>query len=490
VPTTLLPIKPESFVCPPLTIDAGDFVVALAEANLRHWSGLHLARIEGGNDSRQPTLVTKLAPLPSSPGVVVRGTLPLQSPWRVLMLGARAGDLVASNILTSLADPNEIGDTSWVKPGKVAWDWWSGPSVGPAIPNAPFKVGMNTDTYRYMIDFAAEFGLDSILIDAGWYGDHRDGEADITKPIPELDLPGLAAYGKTKNVRVQVWLNWETVRNQMELAFPLYQKWGLAGVKIDYMDRKDQEIVNFYQRTLATAARYHLLVDFHGAYAPSGEERTYPHFLTREGIMGLEYLKWSDRTTARHDVTIPFTRMLLGPMDYTPGGFRNVTAAEFAPRMELPSVMTTRAHQLALFVVFDSPLQMLADSPVAYRGEPGAEFLTAVPTTWDETRVLDGKIGEFVVIARRHGSDWYLGAITDAPRKLAVPLSFLGQGSFDATVYADTPESSKAPTKIAITPKKVAAAGPAGTLTLDLAAAGGAAIQIRPATAAAVAPRK
>jgi alpha-glucosidase len=490
VPTTLLAIKPESIVGPPLTIETPDFTVALAEANLRRWSGLHLARIEGGNDSRHPTLTTKLAPVPGQPNVVVRGNLPMQSPWRVLMLGATPGDLIASTIITSLADPNEIGDTSWIKPGKVAWDWWSGPSVGPAIPNAPFKVGMNTDTYKYMIDFAAEFGLEYVLIDAGWYGDHRDGEADITKPIPELDLRGLCEYGKAKNVRVQVWLNWEAVRNQMEIAFPLYEKWGLAGVKIDYMDRKDQEIVGFYQRTLATAARYHLLVDFHGAYAPSGEERTYPHFLTREGIMGLEYLKWSDRTSARHDVTIPFTRMLVGPVDYTPGGFRNVTRAEFQPRMELPFVMTTRAHQLALFVVFDSPLQMLADSPVAYRGEPGAEFLKAVPATWDEVRVLDGKIGEYIVIARRHGSDWYLGAITDAPRKLTVPLSFLGQGSFDATVYADSPESTQAPTKIAIAQKKVAAVGPTSTLALDLAPAGGAAIQIRPAAPAAPAVKK
>ncbi len=481
VPVPLLAIKPESIVGPPLTIEGDGFVASLAEANLRRWSGLHFARAEGGNDSRYPTLVTKLAPLPSQPDVVVRGTTPLVSPWRVLMLGAKPGDLVSSNIITSLADPNEIGDTSWIKPGKVAWDWWN----GPAIPNAAFKVGMNTETFRYFIDFAAEFGLEYVLIDAGWYGDHRDGEADITKPIPGLDLPGLAAYAKTKNVRLQVWLNWETVREQMDVAFPLYEKWGLGGVKIDYMDRKDQEIVGFYQRTLRTAARYHLTVDFHGAYAPSGEERTYPHFLTREGIMGLEYVKWSDRVTPRHDVTIPFTRMLLGPMDFTPGGFRNVTRADFAPRNDLPVVMTTRAHQLAMYVVYDSPLQMLSDSPAAYRGEPGAEFLKAVPASWDETRVLDGKIGEYVVIARRRGSDWFVGAMTDGPRKLSLPLSFLGSGAFDATVYADVPESAQQPTKLGITPKKVAATGPAATLTLDLVSGGGAAIQLRPAAAPA-----
>ncbi len=392
VPMPLLGIRPESIVGPPLTIEADGFVVALAEANLRRWSGLHFARVEGGNDSRQPTLFTRLAPLPSRPDVVVRGNLPLVSPWRVLMLGTKPGDLVESTILTSLADPNEIGDTSWIEPGKVAWDWWSGPDPGPSIPGAPFEVGMNTESFRYFVDFAAEFGLEYVLVDAGWYGDHRDGDADITRPIPGMDVPGLVAYGREKGVGILLWLNWECVRDQMESAFALYQKWGVKGVKVDYMDRKDQEIVAFYHRTLQAAARHRLTVDFHGAYAGSGEERTFPNLLTREGVLGLEYLKWSDRVTARHDVTLPFTRMLLGPMDYTPGGFRSVTPAEFAPRKELPVVMTTRAHQLAMYVVYESPLQMLADTPSAYRGEPGADFLKAVPATWDETRVLDGKI--------------------------------------------------------------------------------------------------
>jgi alpha-glucosidase len=474
----LLGIRPESIVGPPLTIEAGDgLFVALAEANLRKWSGLHFARVEGGNDSRHPTLVTKLAPLPSRPDVVVRGSLPLVSPWRVLMLGAKPGDLVESTILTNLADPNEIGDTSWIKPGKVAWDWWN----GPAIPNAPFRVGMNDETFRYFVDFAAEFGLEYVLIDAGWYGDHRDGGADITKCIPGLDVAGLAAYAKPKNVRLIVWINWETARDQMDVAFPLYEKWGLAGVKVDYMDRKDQEIVAFYQRAARTAARYHLAIDFHGAYASSGEERTFPNWLTREGVMGLEYVKWSDRVTPRHDVTIPFTRMLVGPMDYTPGGFRNVTVDAFAPRNELPVVMTTRAHQLAMYVVYDSPLQMLSESPAAYRGEPGSEFLKVVPATWDETKVLDGKIGEYVVIARRHGTDWFLGAMTDGARKLTVPLGFLGPGAFEATVYADVPESATTPTKVGITPVKLGSKKGPATLALDLVSGGGAAVHIRPA---------
>jgi alpha-glucosidase len=477
VPMPLLGIKPESIVGPPLTIEAGDgLVVALAEANLRRWSGLHFARVEGGNDSRHPTLVTKLAPLPSHPGIVVRGAPPMASPWRVLMLGAKPGDLVESTILTSLADPNEIGDTSWIKPGKVAWDWWNGPSV----PNVPWKAGMNDETFRYFIDFAAEFGLEYVLIDAGWYGDHRDGEADITKSIPEMDIPGLVAYAKAKNVRLMVWLNWEAVREQMDVAFPLYEKWGLAGVKVDYMDRKDQQIVAFYQRAARTAAKYHLVIDFHGAYASSGEERTFPNWLTREGVMGLEYLKWSDRATPRHNVTLPFTRMLVGPMDYTPGGFRNVTQDAFVPRNELPFAMGTRAHQLAMYVVYDSPLQMLADTPSAYRGgEPGAEFLEVVPATWDETRVLDGKIGEYVVIARRHGSDWFVGAMTDSARKVAIPLGFLGGKSFDATIWADTRDTATDPTRLSVLPARLGGKG-TRPLELSLAAGGGAVLHLRP----------
>jgi alpha-glucosidase len=479
VPMPLLGIKPESIVGPPLTIETGDgLVVSLAEANLRKWSGLHFARVEGGNDSRHPTLITKLAPLPSNPGIVVRGAPPMQSPWRVLMLGAKPGDLVESTILTNLADPNEIGDTSWIKPGKVAWDWWN----GPVVPNVPWKAGMNDETFRYFIDFASEFGLEYVLIDAGWYGDHRDGEADITRSIPGMDIPALVEYGKGKNVRLMVWLNWETVRDHMDVAFPLYEKWGLAGVKVDYMDRKDQEIVAFYQRAARTAARYHLVIDFHGAYAGSGEERTFPNWLTREGVMGLEYLKWSDRTTPRHNVTIPFTRMLLGPMDYTPGGFRNVSKEAFVPRNELPLAMGTRAHQLAMYVVYDSPLQMLSDTPPAYRGQPGSEFLKVVPPTWDETKVLDGKIGEYVVIARRHGDDWFVGAMTDLPRKVAIPLGFLGGATFDVTIWADTRDTATDPTRISVLPARLGGKG-SKPLELSLADGGGAVLHLRPVAA-------
>jgi alpha-glucosidase len=325
-----------------------------------------------------------------------------------------------------------------------------------------------------------------VLIDAGWYQApgadfiRPAAEVDITRPAPQMDIPGLVAYGKEKGVGILLWLHWTTLAEQRDAAFALYEKWGVKGVKIDFMDRKDQEMVSFYQRTLRAAAAHHLTVDFHGAYTGSGEERTWPNFLTREGVMGLEYLKWSDRTTPRHNVTIPFTRMLSGPMDYTPGGFRNVTKEAFAPRNVAPVSMGTRAHQLAMYVVFDSPLQMLADYPEAYRGQPGAEFLKVVPASWDETRVLDGKIGEYVVIARRRGSQWFVGAMTDAARTLPVPLAFLGTGAFEGTVYADVEESAQEPTRIGIAPATVSGPAAKRTLTLVLVSGGGAAIHLKP----------
>jgi alpha-glucosidase len=474
VPAPLSSIKPESIVGPPLTVElGGGLTVALAEARLVDYSGLHFARLEGGDQSRRPVLVTKLAPLPSRPDICVRGATPLASPWRVLMIGETPGALIESTLLYALSEPSRIADTSWIQPGKVAWDWWN----GPAVPNAGFEVGMNDATFRHFIDFAAEMGLEYVLIDAGWYGSHRDPSADITRSIPGIDIPGLVTYGRERKVGILLWLNWENLTNQMDLAFPTYQQWGVKGVKVDYMDRKDQEIVGFYHRVLRNAARHRLAVDFHGAYAGTGEERTWPNLLTREGVMGLEYVKWSDRVTPRHDVTLPFTRMLLGGMDFTPGGFRNVTFEEFAPRFLAPVVMGTRAHQLAMYVVYESPLQMLVDYPDAYRGQPGTDFLKVVPATWDETRVLAGEIGAYVVIARRRGSDWFIGAMTDDPRALEVPLGKLGPGPFEATLYTDAVQSGETPTALEVSHRALAAGQ---RLALTLARGGGAAAHLKP----------
>jgi alpha-glucosidase len=325
-------------------------------------------------------------------------------------------------------------------------------------------------------------GFEYMLVDAGWYtpkayGDDADTKADITKSVPEIDLPGLVAYGRARGVGLLLWLHWMPAREQMDRAFPFYERLGVKGVKVDFMDRDDQEMVAFYQRILRKAAEHHLLVDLHGAYKPTGLVRTYPNYLTQEGVLGAEYNKWSARVTATHNVTLPFTRMLAGPLDYTPGGFRNVTPAEFEPRDKAPLVMTTRAHGLAMYVVYDSPLQMVADYPGAYRGQPGAEFLKEVPASWDETRVLAGEIGKYVVVARRRGDSWFVGAMNnEEPRTLRVPLNFLSR-RYSLKAYADGEGAAADPKRLSVTNVNVKAGD---TLTLKLAPGGGYAARLSP----------
>jgi alpha-glucosidase len=298
-----------------------------------------------------------------------------------------------------------------------------------------------------------------------------DLTADITKPIPEIDLPGLVAYARNKDVGIFVWTHWRLINDQIDKAFPFYEQLGIKGVKIDFMDRDDQEMVEFYHHVMQKAAAHHLMIDMHGAYKPTGLVRTYPNYITQEGVMGAEYNKWSAHITATHNVTLAFTRMLVGPMDYTPGGFRNLAPRDFKIQSNGPFVMTTRAQQLAMYVVYDSPFACVADAPEAYRGQAGADFLKVVPSTWDETRVLAGEIGKYIVMARRHGTDWYLGAMTNEdPREVQVPLDFLGSANYQTTIYAD----GKAPAEVTIAQKTIAAGlKSARKLTLKLAPSGG-----------------
>ena len=482
--TTVGRISPGSFTGLPLVVEPrGGPTLAVAEADLKDYAGMYLEGIAG----EPHALVTRLSAINSD--VAVRAATPHRSPWRVVMIGDAPGRLVESTLIQNLSEPNAVGDASWVRPGKSAWDWWS----GQAAPGATFTPGMNDATMKHYIDFASEFGLEYMLVDAGWYtprayGEDADLTADITKSIPEIDLPGLVRYARERNVGVVVWLNWRPARDQMDRAFPYYERIGVRGVKVDFMDRDDQEMVGFYHRILRTAARHHLLVDLHGAYKPTGLARTYPNYLTQEGVLGAEFNKWSARVTPTHNLTLPFTRMLLGPMDYTPAGFRNVTRAGFVPRDREPLVMTTRAHQLAMYVVYESPLQMVADHPGAYRGQPGAEFIKMVPTTWDETRVLSGRIGEWIVVARRRGREWFVGAMTnESARTLSLPLGFLGRGAHEATVFADGPRAADEPPQLSTATRRVRAAD---TLELRLAPAGGYAARIRPAAAPGAVPRR
>jgi alpha-glucosidase len=309
----------------------------------------------------------------------------------------------------------------------------------------------------------------------------------VLKPIPEMDMPKILNYAKSKNVGVWLWLQWQQLDWQMEEALSTYEKWGIKGIKVDFMDRSDQQMVDYYHKLLTMTGKYHIMVDLHGAYAPNGLIRTYPHFMTQEGVMGAEYNKWSSRITATHNVTLPFTRMILGPIDYTPGGFRHTTPQEFPAlrRNTLPYVQTTRGQALAMFVVYDSPLQMLADSPITYsktdgvwpqpqsEWQDGLEFIKDVPVTWDETRILQGDIGEFIVSARRSGDTWYLGAMTnESARELDIPLSFLGKGSYQASIWQDGNSVEKVT-------KSTAKVNAKQSIKLKLAASGGAAVVLR-----------
>jgi alpha-glucosidase len=453
----------------PLVGMAGSAVFAIAEADPTGYAGLYLTgRGDGGFG-----VESRLSPRLDDPDIAVRGRpgAGLLSPWRVVMVADRPGRLIESTLITNLSPPSAIADTSWIKPGKYAWDWWSDDAVsGVAHP------GMNDATMQRFIAFASELRLQYMLIDAGWYVTGQGGNggpgADVTRSIPEIHLPALIAYGRQRNVSLWVWVHWKALDARMEEALELYQRLGLKGVKIDFMDRDDQAMVAWYHQVLRKAAQHRLMVDLHGACPPTGSRRTHPNLLTREAVMGAEYNKWSARVTATHNVTLAFTRMLLGPMDYTPGGFRNVSPRDFVIRYELPFVQTTRGQALAMYVVYESPFMSVADSPDAYKGQAGVDFLAAVPASWDETRVLAGEIGEFVAIARRSGKDWFVGAMTnEQARTVRIPFAFLGRGRFAATIYAD----GATPSLLAITRRIV---GRGDTIDLRLASGGGGAISL------------
>jgi alpha-glucosidase len=448
--------------------------VAIAEANLDNYAGMSLSR--SGNPAN--SLFVKLAPSIDEPGIAVRAAAPVRSSWRVIMVGQQPGRLVESNIIINLNPPSAIADTSWIKPGKTAWDWWSG-SYAEGV---SFQPGMNTATMNHYIDFASEAGMPYMLIDAGWAprgSGPNDSGSDLTRTSPNIDMPAILEHARSKNVKIWLWAHWSDISRQMDEVFPLFEKWGVVGVKIDFMDRNDQWMVNFYRRVVKKAADHHLMIDFHGAYPPDGLRRTYPNLMTREGVMGAEYNKWSSRETPDHNVMLAFTRMLAGPMDYTPGGFNNATSDQFEPRNRQPMVQGTRAHALALYAVFESGLQMVSDYPEIYKGQKDFDFIKAAPANWDETRVVGGRPGEYITVARRHGREWFVGSITGwQPREVDLPLEFLGRGEFIADIYSDAPDAGANPKHTAIEQKRVNATT---LLHVKMAPGGGQAIHIRPA---------
>lgn len=391
-------------------------------------------------------------------------------PWRVVVVSERDETLLSTDIVYRLASETTMTDTDWIRPGKVAWDWWNANNIH----GVPFRAGVNTDTYKHYIDFAAEHGIPYVILDEGWYP-----LGNLLAVVPAIDMEVLSAYAKQKNVGLVMWVIWKTLDLQMGPALDLFQKWGVKGIKVDFMQREDQWMVNYYERVAKEAARRHLLVDFHGAYKPTGLYRTYPHVVTSEGVLGLEQSKWSDLASPDNAVTFPFMRMLAGPVDYTPGAMLNATKAEFKPVFNRPGSQGTRCQQLAMYVVFESPLQMLADSPSNYRREPESlAFLSAVPTVWDETRVLAAKVGEYIVTARRSGREWYVGALTNwTARDLEIDLSWLGSGEFTADIYRDGPNADRAGVDYAREQRPVTAND---RLTIHLAPGGGFAARIVP----------
>ena len=405
---------------------------AITEADIENYAGMYLKTVSGQNGQN---LRTALSPRKgqTEKGTKVLFKTPHKTPWRVIMLAEIPGKLVESEIVANLNDPCEIPDPTWIKPGISAWDhWWSG------------EVKMEQSVIFEYIDLAAKMGWPYMLIDWQWYGQFNQKDADIKKVAPQLNMPEILQYAKSKNVRCWLWLyNTDVDRFNFEEACALYEKWGIAGIKIDFMDSDDQEMVNWYHRVVKTAAKYHLMVDFHGAFKPDGWQRTYPNLVTREGVLGNEYNKWSLRITPEHLCTLPFTRMLAGPMDFTPGGFLNRNPDKFQNGTPA-NVLGTRAATLAQFVIFDSPYMVACDHPKNYYGQVGEEFLSKVQSIWNDTKVLNGAVSEYITMARRSGKTWFLGAMTNSfERELEIKLDFLGDGKYTMTSFADTEKTKE-----------------------------------------------
>lgn len=430
----------------PLIVEADNGMkVCIVESDFLDYPGMFLH-----NDNGSSTLKANFAPHPKE--VVQGGHNMLQGmiqsresfiakaegktafPWRGLVISNEDKELLNSDFVWKLAKPHEEGlDYSWIKPGKVAWDWWNDWN----IIGVDFKAGINNETYKYYIDFAAAHNIEYVILDEGWAARKK---ADLFQVIPEIDLPMLSGYAAEKGVGLILWTGYWSFNRDMDKVCSHYSKMGIKGFKIDFLDRDDQEMVRFYTKAASTAAKYKLLVDFHGAYKPSGLHRTYPNVINFEGVHGLEQMKWSaNADQVKYDVLIPFIRMVAGPMDYTQGAMRNAIKKSYRPVYSEAMSQGTRCRQLAEYIIFESPLNMLCDSPSNYMREPECtDFIASCPVTWDETIALDGKLGEYTAIARRKGNRWYIGALTDWNiRDLTLDLGFLGEGDWKMEIFQD-----------------------------------------------------
>jgi alpha-glucosidase len=351
-------------------------------------------------------------------------------PWRVFIIGEDS-DIVESSLVYQLASPSKVEDQKWIKPGQIAWDWYNANNIY----GVDFESGLNTETYKYFIDFASENGIEYIILDEGW----SRSTTDITSSNDVLDVKELVRYGREKAVRIILWVLWKPLNQDITGILTLYKDWGIAGIKVDFMQRADQQMVNYYKAVGMEAARHELLVDFHGAYKPSGLHREYPNVITFEGVKGEENNKWSQDISPEHNLTLPFTRMVAGPMDYTPGAMSNAHLINHKISFERPEALGTRSHEIAKYVIFESPLQMLCDTPSRYKKEMDCtRFITQIPQVWDETRVLEARVADYLVLARRSGDSWYIGAMTDwTARSFDIPLDFLPDGEYELQIMKD-----------------------------------------------------
>jgi alpha-glucosidase len=421
----------------PFLMDYGNNCwVAITEAKIDNYPAFYI-----GTNGTTGQLTTKLVPVPGEPetGVKARFDDEVFTPWRVIMVGDNPGTLIESEIIQNLNDPCAIKDPSWIKPGLSAWDhWWSG------------EVKMEMPVIRQYIDLASEMGWPYMLVDWQWYGKFNSPEADITKWAPQIDMPEIISYAKSKNVKIIVWLYSSDVNRNSAYtsAFPLYRKWGVAGVKIDFMDRDDQQMVNWYHDIIQCAAENQLMVDFHGAFKPDGIIRTWPNMITREGVMGNEYYKFSDKMSPEHNVKLAFTRMLAGQMDYTPGAFLNVTREQW--KNQVPAIVwNTRAAELSKFVIYESPLTVVCDHPDNILNQPGADFLKIVPTVWDDIKFLGGYPGEWIAIAKQSDDKWFIGVMNNRIAKtVELNLSFLPAGNYRIESWNDAKNADKDPKEL------------------------------------------
>lgn len=467
---------PGALVTLPVLFHSGRAWGAITEAALHDWSGLYVTRSGAGSG-----LHGTLAPRLDVPGVAVIGTAGEHvSPWRVVMLGDAPGRLIESNLVTVLNPPPDDRDWSWVKPGKTSFPWWN----NFVIPVKGSKPGLNTATMKAYIDFDAANGIRYHTLDGfegeAWYGgpiDHNDIPQDVTRARPAIDMPEVLRYAKARGVEIRLWTHWKPFSLQIDKAFDTWAAWGIKGIMVDFMNRDDQQMVAFYDEVARKAADHRMTVVYHGAHKPTGSNRTWPNVLSYEAVRGTEYNKFGDNpgSTAEHEAIIPFTRMLAGPLDVHQGGFTYVAPDKVDASLAVPAVVGTRARSLADYVVLDNQLAMIADAPAHYADAIGFDFILAVPTAWDETRVLAGEVGDQIVVARRKGRAWWLGAKTDASaREVTVKLAMLGPGDWRIDAFADVGE-----TRTARHTRGTVHAG--DTLTLRMGTAGGYAARITPA---------